>query len=162
MPCRCRSWRNFVPKGIFDKKFTRVIAFTVVFGVRMAAIAVVAKPLGTIVAVALSLTAYAAGLWLTGVLDKNQVDVILAAVMRRTRHSSWRLRIRELMIRDASAAKMLLIEYVAGTRPRSRERSATSQPVQTAPSPIFRKYRAVRRTLSAALRFEASTIAGHH
>jgi Na+-driven multidrug efflux pump len=73
-----------VPKGVFDKKLIRVIAFTLVSGLGMVVIALVAKPLSAFVAAPLSLGAYAAGLWLTGVLDKNQVNVILGAVTKRT------------------------------------------------------------------------------
>jgi O-antigen/teichoic acid export membrane protein len=72
-----------VPKGIFDGKLRRVVAFTVASGIGMVVTAVVAKPLGPFGAAPLSLIAYASGLWLTGVVDKNQVAAIVGAVLRR-------------------------------------------------------------------------------
>jgi O-antigen/teichoic acid export membrane protein len=72
-----------VPKGVFDGTLRRVIAFTVVAGLAMTVTAQLAKPLGPVLGAPLSLIAYAACLWLTGVVDKHQVAAIIGAVLRR-------------------------------------------------------------------------------
>jgi O-antigen/teichoic acid export membrane protein len=72
-----------VPKGIFDGRLRRVMALTVVAGTGMAVTALLAKSWGPVVAAPLSLLAYASGLWLTGVVDKQQIAVIAGAVLRR-------------------------------------------------------------------------------
>jgi O-antigen/teichoic acid export membrane protein len=71
------------PKGLFDKKLRRIIAFTCIAGLGMVAVALVLRPLGALIAAPFSLGAYAAGLWISGVLDKNQLDVIRGAVVKR-------------------------------------------------------------------------------
>jgi hypothetical protein len=77
----CGVW--LAPKGVFDGKLMRVVAFTLVSGVGMIAIAQLVKPLGPFVAAPLSLAAYAAGLWLMGVVDKAQLTAIVSAVLRK-------------------------------------------------------------------------------
>jgi O-antigen/teichoic acid export membrane protein len=72
-----------VPKGVFDGKLRRVMALTAVSGIGMLVTARLAQPLGPIAAAPLSFVAYAFCLWLTGVVDKNQVASIVSAVLRR-------------------------------------------------------------------------------
>jgi O-antigen/teichoic acid export membrane protein len=71
------------PKGVFDDKLRRVMAFTLVSGIGMIIAAQLAKPWGAGIAAPLSLLAYASGLWITGTIDKNQVAAIVGAVIRR-------------------------------------------------------------------------------
>ncbi|HET9830880.1 MAG TPA: oligosaccharide flippase family protein [Vicinamibacterales bacterium] len=77
----CGVW--LAPKGVFDQKLMRVVAFTLVSGAGMIAAAQLVKPFGPFVAAPLSLAAYAAGLWLMGVVDKDQLTAIASAVMRK-------------------------------------------------------------------------------
>jgi Na+-driven multidrug efflux pump len=77
----CGVW--LAPKGVFDKKLLRVVAFTLAAGVGMIVIAQVVRPLGSFVGAPLSLAAYVAGLWLMGVVDKNQLAAIVGAVLRK-------------------------------------------------------------------------------
>jgi hypothetical protein len=60
-----------------------VVAVPLVSGAALRAIAQVVKPLGPFVAAPLSLATYAGGLWLMGVVDKDQLTAIVSAVLRK-------------------------------------------------------------------------------
>jgi hypothetical protein len=49
----------------------------------MAVVARVAGPLGSFVAAPIALLAYAAALWITGGLDKRQIETIRASIGRK-------------------------------------------------------------------------------
>jgi len=77
----CGVW--LAPKGVFDRKLMRVVALTLLSGAGMIVIAQLVKPLGPFVAAPLSLATYAGGLWLMGVVDKDQLTAIVGAVLRK-------------------------------------------------------------------------------
>jgi O-antigen/teichoic acid export membrane protein len=73
-----------VPKGIFDRKLTRLLFLTALAGAGMVVAAQIFNPLGPVIAAPLSIACYALGLWLTGAVDKGQVTALVSAVVGRS------------------------------------------------------------------------------
>jgi O-antigen/teichoic acid export membrane protein len=73
-----------VPKGIFDRKLTRLLFLTALAGAGMVVAAQIFNPLGPVIAALLSIACYALGLWLTGAVDKGQVTALVSAVVGRS------------------------------------------------------------------------------
>jgi len=75
------------PRGIFGRKFFRSVLPSLLSGGAMATVAWIATRLGSFVAAPLALAAYAAALWLTGGVDKRQLETIRASLGRKLSRS---------------------------------------------------------------------------
>jgi O-antigen/teichoic acid export membrane protein len=65
-----------MPRGVFDRRLARSLLFSVVAGAAMAGIAWVTRPIGALPSAVLAVIAYAVTLWVTGGLEKAQMDAI--------------------------------------------------------------------------------------
>jgi O-antigen/teichoic acid export membrane protein len=72
------------PRGIFDRSLMRSLFFALASGALMALVAHLLHPiLSPMLAAPLALFVYAAGVWLTGAVDKTQVEQIKATIARK-------------------------------------------------------------------------------
>jgi O-antigen/teichoic acid export membrane protein len=70
------------PRGVFDRRFGRVVGLALASGGAMVLTAAIARPLPAYLAAPLSLCAYAGALWATGGIDRDQVASVRDAVGR--------------------------------------------------------------------------------
>lgn len=68
-----------LPAGVFDRKLRRVILLTFISGSAMILAALLARPLGSLVAAGLAVATYVVALRVTGAIDENQMASVMAA-----------------------------------------------------------------------------------
>lgn len=70
-----------LPRGVLDRTLGRTVALAGAGGIAMAAVALIAAPLGAVAAAVLALLGYAACLWATGEIDRDRLRFYKSALM---------------------------------------------------------------------------------
>jgi len=82
-------WIALTPRGVFDRALVKSLLLAMVSGVSMAVVAVLLRPvLSPYLAAPIATCVYAAGLWLTGAIDKTQIEKMKATIGRRFARAS--------------------------------------------------------------------------
>ena len=68
-----------LPAGVFDRKLRRTLLLTFTSGSAMIVAAVLARPLGSLIAATLAVATYAVSLRVTGAIDEHQMTSLMAA-----------------------------------------------------------------------------------